>query len=137
MSLGPRSRRLAALALVACLALPALPAQSASGTATNPDSLPEPYGDDEFPVWAQALRRFEIVSLGAFPLLLSYSRLAVDIARFIGKDFAPEYAPWPFKPTNAAPFTAEEQWSCVLVAAGLAAAFGLADAIIVWSVPLD
>ncbi len=151
MRLSLRTRRLVALGLVACLAVASLPAQSSSGTTTagtttagtttagttNPDSLPEPYGDDEFPAWARALRRFEIVSLGAFPLLLSYTRLAVDIARFVGNDFAPGYAPWPFKPTNAVPFTAEEQWSCIFVAAGLAAAFGLADAIIVWTVPLD
>lgn len=142
MSLCLRTRRLIALGLVACLAIASLPAQSSAGTTTagtttNPDSLPEPYGDDEFPAWARALRRFEIVSLGAFPLLLSYTRLAVDIARFVGNDFAPGYTPWPFKPTNAVPFTAEEQWSSIFVAAGLAAAFGLADAIIVWTVPLD
>lgn len=145
MSLSRRVRRIVSLGLIACLAIASLPAQSASttttgttaGGTTNPDSLPEPYGDDEFPAWAQALRRFEIVSLGAFPLLLSYTRLAVDIARFVGNDFAAGYTPWPFKPTNAVPFTAEEQWSCIFVAAGLAAAFGLADAIIVWTVPLD
>ena len=124
-----------ALVLIACIVVSALPAQA--GSTANPSSLPEPYGKDEFPRWAQALRRFEIVSLGAFPLLLSYTRLAVDIARFIGNDFAPEYTPWPFKPTNAIPFTTGEQWSCVYVAAGLSLAFGLADALIVWSVPLD
>jgi hypothetical protein len=99
--------------------------QSSSRNPVNP--LPDPYSPDEFPDWANSLRRFEIVSLGSFPILLFYSRIALDLGRFAGNGFDASYAPWPFrnefsyKPDNS------EQWLAVKVAFGLSLGVGVLD----------
>ena len=66
--------------------------------ASNPvNVLPEPYAKEEFPPWAHGVRRFEIISLGAFPILLFYTRLAYDTSLFVKSGFDSSFAPWPFR----------------------------------------
>jgi hypothetical protein len=96
-----------------------------SGSAAT--ALPEEYGAQEFPAWAQAVRRFEIVSLGAFPVLLFYSRIALDTGRYIGNGFDPGYAPWPFRNEYSYKPDSQEQWLAVKVAVGLSIAVGALD----------
>ncbi len=93
--------------------------------------LPESYGIEEFPAWMNTIRRYEIVSLGAFPILLFYTRFGFEIQRFIQNGFASAYVPWPFKNENSYVPTDEEQLQSVLTAAGLTVAFGVLDAIMV------
>jgi hypothetical protein len=89
--------------------------------------LPEPYGSDEFPLWTYSLRRFEIVSLGAFPVLLFYSRIALDTGRYVGNGFDSSYAPWPFRNEFSYNPDSNEQWLAVKVAAGLSLGVGVLD----------
>ncbi|MDX9959743.1 MAG: hypothetical protein RBT68_14990, partial [Spirochaetia bacterium] len=89
--------------------------------------LPEPYGSDEFPLWTYSLRRFEIISLGAFPVLLFYSRIALDTGRYVGNGFDASYAPWPFRNEFSYSPDSNEQWLAVKVAVGLSLGVGLLD----------
>lgn len=123
-----------ALALAAFAAVQAPWAQSAtssSGTATV-SAVPEPYTAEEFPEWARALRRFEIVSLGAFPILLFYTRVGYDVSLFVKNDFDTSYAPWPFKNEYSYDLSDDEQIGCVLTAAGLSLVFGAVDAVLLY-----
>jgi hypothetical protein len=98
--------------------------------------LPEPYTQEEFPSWAHGLRRFEIISLGAFPILLFYTRFIYDSSLFIksgfdGDGFDSSYAPWPFRNENSYTPTTSEQVARVLTAAGLSLVLGTIDALII------
>lgn len=128
------ARVIAALSLSLVAVAVAFP-QSAETPAA--ESLPEPYGPGEFPPWLDAARRFEIVSLGAFPILLFYTRFASDAARYVRNGFDAEYAPWPFKDEQSYEPSDDEQWKSVLTAAGLSVAFAAVDAIIVWRIQLE
>lgn len=98
-----------------------------TGAKTSINPLPEPYGAEEFSPWAYSLRRFEIVSLGAFPILLFYSRIALDMGRFAGNGFDSSYAPWPFRNEFSYKPDASEQWLAVKVAFGLSLGVGALD----------
>jgi len=98
--------------------------------------LPDPYTKEEFPPWAHGLRRFEIISLGAFPILLFYTRFAYDTSLFIksgidGDGFDSRYAPWPFRNESSYAPTSEEQMARIFTAAGLSLALGTIDALII------
>lgn len=116
-------------------------ASLASAQATPADAavsaLPEPYTADEFPPWARGLRRFEIVSLGAFPIILFYTRFAFDLKRYADNGFDGTFVPWPFKNESSYEPSDAEQWRSVLTAAGLSVAFGAIDAFLVWKVRLE
>lgn len=107
--------------------LAAQTASSPSSTLTPAKPLPEPYGSDEFPVWTYSLRRFEIISLGAFPVLLFYSRIALDTGRYVGNGFDSSYAPWPFRNEFSYKPNNDEQWLAVKVAVGLSLSVGVLD----------
>lgn len=128
------SRLLGLLALAVAMTGAVWPQSSATASVS---AVPEPYTKDEFPSWAVGLRRYEIVSLGAFPLLLFYTRFGFDLKRFIDSGFSAEYAPWPFKNENSYEATDDEQLTSVLTAAGLSLAFGAADALMVWMASLE
>jgi hypothetical protein len=108
-------------------------AQAVSTTTTTipPKALPEPYRSTEFPDWLLALRRFEIISLGAFPIMLFYSRVLLDAGRFIINGFDAQYAPWPFKNELSYNPVASEQWLAVGLAGGLATTVGIIDFLLV------
>ncbi len=110
----------------------ALTAGAAAQTA-SPNPLPEPYSADEFPDWAVSLRRWEIISLGAFPIVLFYTKFVFDFTRYAGSGFNAYYAPWPFKNEYTYKPTNGEQAVMFLTAAGLSAAFGILDAVLLAS----
>lgn len=113
-----------ALGLLLCRA-GALHAQAAA-----PSPLPEPYEAGEFPAWAGSLRRWEIVSIGVFPIALFYTRFAMDTNRFVHNGFQARYAPWPFKNEYSYAPSADEQRLAIAVAAGLAVGVGILDMIL-------
>ncbi|HUW70139.1 MAG TPA: hypothetical protein VMX33_07885 [bacterium] len=123
-----RPLRIVAACLVALVALSTVSPQ----TAVSPAAVPEPYTKDEFPPWATGVRRFEIVSLGVFPILLFYTRLAADLQRYAGSNFDGNFVPWPFKNENSYSPTDSEQITYVLTAAGISLAFGAVDAILLF-----
>ncbi len=113
-------------------------AQAASvAGATALSALPETYTKDEFPDWLNDLRRFEIISLGVFPIVLFYTRLTMDITRYAQNEFSPVYAPWPFKNENSYAPSDDEQFKSILVAGGLSLAFGAIDAFLLWKISLE
>jgi len=75
-------------------------------------------------------RRFEIIALGAFPLLLMYVDLGFDIGRYFANGFDSRYAPWPFKGDDAIDPDANELYLRIAVAGGASLAFAGADAVI-------
>lgn len=125
-----RNRRFPLLLVFTLVAVGTLAGQTGStlsGAKTSVNPLPEPYGTEEFPPWAFSLRRFEIVSLGAFPIMLFYSRIALDLGRFAGNGFDSSYAPWPFRNEYSYKPDANEQWLAVKVALGLSLGVGVLD----------
>lgn len=134
------ARPLAALLLlVLCLSSAWSQSATANTAAAAPavSALPEPYTKDEFPAWASGLRRFEIISLGAFPVLLFYTRFGFDFKRYAENGFDATYAPWPFKTENSYAMTDDEQLISVAAAAGLSLAFGALDAFFLWQKTFD
>jgi len=109
---------------------------SLSGQAVVSTVLPEPYSPDEFPDWARALRRFEVISIGVFPVVLFYTRMSFDLYRYTTNGFESQYLPWPFKNEfSYKPETAvynEEQKKTAVIAGLLSLAFAGVDALIRW-----
>ncbi|MCG8452417.1 MAG: hypothetical protein MI717_04450 [Spirochaetales bacterium] len=54
--------------------------------------VPEDYEWDEFPQWAWDLRRFEVVSVGTFPLAFFLGSLVYDFSIFAQNNFDPAYS---------------------------------------------
>jgi hypothetical protein len=149
-------KRLLLVLLLACCACGGLFGQSASASATTASSgavTPEPYKASEFPGWALDLRRFEIVSIGAFPFVIFVASETFDLCRFcFGKSYGLTlskigtenpfvvtsvtagdgiYAPWPVKSSSSYSTTGDEKALTIVVAAVLAIGVGVADYLIV------
>lgn len=120
----------AALALRLALIFSLTQAGPSFAQAAAPSPLPEPYAAEEFPAWARSLRRWEIVSVGVFPIALFYTRLAMDTSRYVQNGFQGRFAPWPFKNEYSYAPSADEQRAAVAVAAGLALGVGILDMIL-------
>ena len=56
-----------------------------------------------------ALRRFEIVALGSYPIMLFYTGLGFDLSAYIGSGYDPSRAPWPFKNEYSAELSDSER----------------------------
>jgi hypothetical protein len=89
---------------------------------------PEPYTDEEFPLWAHNLRRFEIITLGTLPMTFLVSFVVYDIIRYASSGFDPDYAllgsPTPI------PYTTEEKIGVVVAACSASLLIALADYLI-------
>ena len=59
---------------------------------TNSTS-PEPYTDDEFPDWANYLRRYEVITLGSLPFTTMGVTTIYTLYRYIDNDFDKKYIP--------------------------------------------
>lgn len=80
------------------------------------NALPEPYKASEFPEWLNLTRRFEIIAVGVFPIMLFYTRFSFDMYRYISNGFDSVYAPWPFKNEFSYKPTDSEQYQSVMIA---------------------
>lgn len=99
------------------------------GSAQEPDApapAPEPYTRDEFSDSMHALRRAEIIAVGAYPFTLLFTILVYDYARWAGQGFAAEAAPFR-RPAGEDPFSNDEKVGIALGAAGVAVAVAAAD----------
>jgi hypothetical protein len=99
----------------------------------SPAPAPEPYSIDEFPEWARDLRRFEKTFFGILPMAFFYAGLGFDSVRFFQNDMKPEYAPWPFKPPQAAAYTDQDKLWLAGLGIGLALTAAIIDLAIVKS----
>lgn len=67
-----------------------------SPSATNPTGpTAAPYKEDEFPSWALKLRRFEIITVGAFPIMYLFTGVGYDYGYYVASGFSQTYIPWP------------------------------------------
>ncbi len=112
----PTRRAVAALVLfcVGASALAAAPLSSMS-----PSEFTAAAGKRE-----NALRRFEIIAFGSYPIALFYTTLAFDLGAYIDSGYDVRYAPWPFKSEYSARLSEGE----VLLRLGSAACLSLAVA---------
>lgn len=123
--------RLVAALLIAAVAGAAWGQESAGAGTDRAAALlePVPYERSEFPDWAHALRRAEVVAIGSLPLTLFGVRLLYDYTRYVAHGFAPEVRPFPFRPIGGgATLTETEMLGIVIGAAALSVAIALIDA---------
>jgi hypothetical protein len=131
---SPGRRAALSLALLAILGVNSLVAETSAntgaaanaGTTANADALAVPEGiKHENPLF-----RFEIVSLGSYPLSLFYIGFIYDIKRYYdnGKDSA--YAPWPFRGSSSVSLTNAERMDRLEAALFLSLSVGAVDALI-------
>lgn len=106
------------------------------GWAESPKD-PIPYTPGEFPSWAHALRRGEIVALGLFPFVFLFSSLAYDTFRFAASGGNPNYAPGPFKSPGALPLSQQERIGVLGVSISVSALLAFVDYIIETRKPVD
>lgn len=108
---------------------PAVPAPALPvGAAT--EALPGAFVPEDRSPFLTGLRRFEIVAFGAFPILLFYSNLGFDIARYARSGYDPFYAPWPFKSEYSYRPATPEILASIGTAALLSVGVGALDAVI-------
>lgn len=98
---------------------------------------PVPYAPEEFPSWARALRRGEIVALGLFPFVFLFSSLAYDTFRFAASGGNPNYAPGPFQSPGASPLTQQERIGVLMVSISVSALLSFVDYLIETRKPVD
>lgn len=100
---------------------------------------PVPYERSEFPEWAHALRRAEVVALGALPITLIGVRLVYGFARYAAHGFTadgagsppatwPDVRPFPFGPIGGSDLTDTEEIGLIIGAVALAVTIALIDA---------
>ena len=126
MSLWRRAAALAALFLL--IGATALRAQAApeAPAAPNSDALPRL----EQPKTENPFSRFEIVSLGSFPITLFYVDFGFDLQGWFAHGRDVNYAPWPFKGIYSTALTDSQRLTRLGAALGVSFAVGAVDAII-------
>lgn len=107
------------------------------GQAQDPDvsydpTRPVPYDPEEFPLWAQDLRRGEIIALGAFPLSMIVVSLSYELGRFgyqsiRAGEVKGEYAPWFFSTSQSATFDNGERIGLVLTSSIVSVGVSIVD----------
>jgi hypothetical protein len=95
------------------------------------DHTPEPYTEDEFPLWQHDLRRFEVVLIGSFPFTMLYSSLGYGLIRWGINGFSEGYAPTLSPSAETVPLTQQEKLGVVLAGVGISALTAIIDLIIV------
>jgi len=120
------------IAIILCMGAPLVAAQDENAEA---NTEPVPYEQEEFATWLHSLRRFEIVTLGSFPLTYFFTLLVYDLYRFISESARIgnvnfDYAPLFFASPNKPPFTQDETIGLILASLSLSLIVGQIDLII-------
>ena len=113
------------------MSVPVAPTQTAPAQATPAPVMPA--ANEIFPPSAPAKpenpwSRFEIVSLGSFPIMLFYTGFVFDLGRFVVNGFNAAYAPWPFQGTSSAALTTSDRLTRIGAALGSSLVVGAVDA---------
>jgi hypothetical protein len=111
------------LLLAACVSL------SAQAANTIQDAIRT--DPKEFPQWAKDIRRFDIITFGAFPFAFFTASLLTDSIRWAHSDGDMRYAPWPLKGAGAYDPTTEEKAQTIGIAVGLSLFVAVADFFVV------
>jgi hypothetical protein len=130
MSSSPYVRRLAVAVLCLLLGMTALAAQAAPAV-----PAPGSPAEDALPKLEQEkaenpISRFEIVSLGSYPITLFYVGFAFDLQRWFANGRDANYAPWPFNGGSSVALTDSQRLTRLGAALGVSFAVGAVDAII-------
>ena len=97
----------------------------------NTSTTPEPYSKDEFPDWANYLRRYEVITLGSLPFTTLSVTTIYGLYSYIDHDFDKNYIPNPFAFTSsAANLDKDEQKLVLLSAISVSVLAGTVDLII-------
>ena len=123
---------LSAASLGAQIQQPAQPVQPSGPAAASPSAAGSGSVSSIFPTASakpeNPFRRFEIVSLGAFPIMLFYSDFFFDLDRYAANGFNYLYVPWPFKTQSSAPLTDSDRYARIGAALGACVVVGAVDA---------
>ena len=134
--LGAQSASPSPLPSVSPSPVPSASPLPGAGLTAVPASFPiKPYTADEFPDWLRTIRRFEIITVGAFPIAYMNANLLFDVGRYAGKlvtgsSDAGRYVPWPVAPDNKPANTSEENTVVLLGSIGLALGVAVIDLIL-------
>jgi hypothetical protein len=111
---------------------PAAPPATAPVTTPPAAALPaaEEYGPEEFAPWLRDLRRGEIILFGSFPVSLFVCFEVFDLYRFFANDYQIQYAPWPFRPQDAAQYSTGEKTGLLVAAVSVSLLVAGADYLI-------
>ena len=115
------------------ISVPEVHAQSLSTT----KSTTATFDMTGMPQWAKDIRRFDIISFGAFPFSIFFVSTVMEMFKWYdanGLDMSESgrrYAPWPLKSAGAIEMTNNEYTQMFLYAAGLSVAIALVDLLIV------
>ncbi|MDR1127579.1 MAG: hypothetical protein LBL06_05575 [Treponema sp.] len=99
------------------------------GQTTNNNPLS--YDPSEFPRWARDLRRFDIVTLGAFPFAFFTATFFTDTMRWSQHDWQMAYSPWPLKPAGGYETTDDEKLNVLGIAFAIALGVAVVDLIVI------
>jgi hypothetical protein len=89
------------------------------------------YDPAEFPQWLRDVRRFDVITFGAFPFAFFTTTFIIDSVRYIQHDQDMKYAPWPLKSAGAIEMTTDEKLRVVGISAALAASVALVDFVVI------
>lgn len=92
-----------------------------SATSTEP----VPYGENEFPTWAQHLRRTEIITLGSLPFVTLGVTLGYSVVNCGMHDWDSAYFGNPF--TKSTSFTEQDQINILITSSLVAVGIGLTN----------
>ena len=109
-------------------ATPAAPAGQAKQPAAPTEPQPLPYASDEFPQWLHDLRRGEIITVGAFPIVYLFTQLGYNIYRYSVHGGDSQYAP--LGNSGQVPYSNSETIGVLLGAASLSVVVATADYLI-------
>ncbi|MDF1569738.1 MAG: hypothetical protein RQ801_03525 [Spirochaetaceae bacterium] len=82
--------RLSILILAAAASIIAVPLHGQQLPPSDP-LVPEDYNQEEFSDWMKDLRRYEIVTIGSFPITFFAASLLYDFSFYAANDFDPAY----------------------------------------------
>lgn len=119
--------RVAVLFGLLLAAAASFPQEKSQPIQTPSAKTPAEYEKEEFSPFLKALRRGEIILFGSFPISLFVTFEAYDLGRFFINDRRLEYAPWPFRPPNAAQYSKEETIGILTTAVSLSLTLAIAD----------
>jgi len=131
-------KRVLLFALVICCT--SLSVHGATATPTpsstpNTGATPKPYSPNEFSPVLNKIRRFEVISLGVFPLAFIAAGLLYDVGRWGVKAAKSQsdgylYAPLFFAPSNKPSQTQDDLWAILGIGLGIGVAVGTLDIVI-------
>jgi hypothetical protein len=107
-----------------------LAAQTAA-TGSSGTAQAKPYAAEEFPDWLKTLRRFEVISIGSFPVAYMDVKLVYDLGNYIGR-YATGDSSWSsYLPIFGNPKYTQEDYTRIIVASiCVALAVGLGDLLV-------